>query len=278
MMLDQRLQLARQLADLFASFPQVEAVALGGSLVSGAALDPTSDLDLYVYTTALIPLPERISLVEAAGGASRADFNLDYWDLGDEWFHAPTGTGVDVAYWDTQWIKAYLSPVVEQHRPSLGFTTAHWHTVRFSQPLFDRSGWFARLKSWVDQPYPETLRRFVILRNRRLLTQVISSYRGQLEKALRRGDRVSVLQRVSDILSSYFDIVFAFNRVLHPGQKRMVEQAARLCPRLPADFAKDIDTLLRSADGEYAALEAFDRLIENLDHLLMQDGFTAAGE
>jgi hypothetical protein len=36
MMLDQRLQLARQLADLFASFPQVEAVALGGSLVSGA--------------------------------------------------------------------------------------------------------------------------------------------------------------------------------------------------------------------------------------------------
>jgi hypothetical protein len=35
---------------------------------------------------------------------------------------------------------------------------------------------------------------------------------------------------------------------------------------------------LRWAARWFLALEAFDRLIENLDHLLMQDGFTAAGE
>ena len=43
------LNLARELAAAFRAFPQVEAVAVGGSLASGE-VDAGSDIDLYVYT------------------------------------------------------------------------------------------------------------------------------------------------------------------------------------------------------------------------------------
>ena len=43
--------LARRLAAAYAAWPGVEAVALGGSRVTGLA-DPESDIDLYVYAAA----------------------------------------------------------------------------------------------------------------------------------------------------------------------------------------------------------------------------------
>ncbi|MFL7811100.1 MAG: hypothetical protein AB8I80_20850, partial [Anaerolineae bacterium] len=47
-----RLKLARALAASFSAFPQIEAIAVAGSLAADAA-DADSDIDLYVYTTAL---------------------------------------------------------------------------------------------------------------------------------------------------------------------------------------------------------------------------------
>ncbi|MBE0699447.1 MAG: DUF4037 domain-containing protein [Anaerolineaceae bacterium] len=242
-----QLVLARQLSGLFACFPQVEAIALSGSLTSGAAFDPASDIDLYVFTTAPVPLEQRLNLVESAGGASLANMNLDYWDVGDEWFHKPSGIEVDVIYWDMGWMEAILARVLKQHQASAGYSTCHWQTIRNAQILFDRSGWLAQLKLRCEEPFPEELRRAIILRNHALLRGVIPAFLYQVEKAAKRGDLVSVNHRIAALLASYFDILFAVNKVLHPGEKRLIEQAERLCLSLPLGMADQVRAVLRTA-------------------------------
>jgi hypothetical protein len=92
---DTMLALTHQLASLFSAFPQVEAVALGGSQV-GDIPDATSDIDLYVYTRGDIPLDERQSIVDQSGSASQANLGLTFWGPGDEWFNLDTGIEVDL--------------------------------------------------------------------------------------------------------------------------------------------------------------------------------------
>jgi hypothetical protein len=262
-------ELSRRLVDLYKQFPHVQAVALGGSLASGQAVDATSDVDLYVFTDALISLQERIALVEQAGGASRANMNLDYWDLGDEWFHAQTGIEVDVVYWDTQWIEDTLARVIRDHQASAGYSTAHWNTILQAQPLFDRAGWFAQLQESCRQPYPEELRQSVITRNLALLRDVIPSYLRQLEKALHRGDQVSINHRMAALLSSYFDVIFAFNRVLHPGEKRLVAHAQRLCAYLPEEMPEQVSRVLQlSGTLDPELIVAVNRLVDGLEAMV----------
>lgn len=268
-MIDTHQSLARQLASLFSQHPQVEAVAVAGSLTSGAAVDDSTDIDLYVYTTAPVPLEDRLAIVEAAGGASQADMDLDYWDPGDEWRHAPTGIEVDVIYWDTGWIEGMLDRVLDRQQASAGYTTSFWHTIRSSLVLFDRGGWMARLQERCAQPYPEDLRRAVIRRNHALLRGILPAYLRQVEKAAGRGDLVSVNHRVAALLASYFDILFAVNGVLHPGEKRLLEQARRLCASLPPGMAEDVAAVLQSAGMPgNSVVGATVRLLDHLDRWL----------
>ncbi len=264
--------LATRLADEFSRFPQVEAVGWAGSLTAGSATDRGSDIDLYVYLTRPIPLKDRLDLVEKLGGASWADMGLDYWGQGDEWFDASSGIEVDVMYWEPAWLEGKLAEVLERHQAALGYTTCFWHTLLNSQVLFDRSGWLAQLKQKYDRPYPEELRQAIITFNRVVLRDVIPSYRNQIDKAVKRGDLVSINHRVSALIASYFDILFAFNRVPHPGEKRLIEHAVHLCPRLPRSMAAQVETVLRCAGEAHPQLVAeIDRLVDDLEAFLDQD-------
>lgn len=264
--------LAARLADSFARFPQVVAAAWAGSLAGGSAVDQASDIDLYVYINRSIPLKDRLDLVEQLGGASWVDMDLDFWGPGDTWIDASTGIEVDVTYWEPGWMEGKLDQVLEKHRASLGYTTCFWHTLLNSQILFDRSGWLARLKQRCDRPYPEELRRAIINTNRIVLRDVMPGYRSQVEKAVKRADLASINHRVSALVASYFDILFAFNRVPHPGEKRLIEQAERLCPRLPRNMATQVATVLRCAGGTDPRLvEEIDRLVDDLEALLDED-------
>jgi hypothetical protein len=268
-----RQALVERLVALYRRFPQVEALALAGSLTSGASTDPASDIDLCVYINAPIPLEERLALVEQLGGAARASMGLDYWGPGDEWFDAASGIEVDAVYWETGWMEETLKNILERCQASLGYTTAFWHTVRSSRSLYDRSGWFARLQAWCARPYPEALRQAIIVRNSAVLREIIPAYAHQVEKAARRGDLVSVNHRVAALLASYFDVIFAYNRVPHPGEKRLLEQAARMCPRLPRDMASQVNALLHSAGaGDEHLVGAIHDLLDGLDELLKSAG------
>ena len=88
---------------------------------------------------------------------------------------------------------------------------------------------------------------------------------------------MSVNHRLAAFLASYFDIVFAVNRVPHPGEKRMLEWCAASCDRLPVGMAADVGDLLRGAATDLPGLSGrIDRIIERLDDLLAGEGFPRA--
>ena len=72
---------------------------------------------------------------------------------------------------------------------------------------------------------------------------------------------------MSAILASYFDVLFAYNRVYHPGEKRLVPYASALCRSLPCDMEKDLNRAV-NAIGTDRLVPATAKLIERL-HMLI---------
>jgi hypothetical protein len=265
--------LARQLVDLFASLPQVKAIALGGSLVSGIT-DQSSDIDLYVYTQTDIPQEDRQEIVARSGGASQVNMGMTYWGSGDEWFNAPTGIEVDIVYFDAQWMESQIQRVIGKHEASLGYTTCLWHIVRNSQVMYDPQKWFQNLQKRASVEYPEPLRQNIITLNYPVLRDVIPAYANQLAKAVKRHDLISVNHRLAALLASYFDIIFALNRELHPGEKKLLNLAQARCTKLPVDLTADIAAVIHlSGTADETFLVNLTRLLDHLDQWLEQEGF-----
>ncbi len=89
-----------------------------------------------------------------------------------------------------------------------------------------------------DIPHPEELRRAIIAKNYPLPRRNLSSYRHQLERIVARNDWVSGHHRVAALLASYFDILFAVNRLLHPGEKRLAAFAEKNCKLVPVGMSR----------------------------------------
>ena len=264
--------LAKRVAGKFTQFPSVEAISLVGSQTSGV-LDQKSDIDLYIYTKEIPPLESRQQIVEELD-ASRADMNLSFWDIGDEWFDFTTGIEVDVMFWSPQWIEEQLDRVLVQHQARMGYTTCFWRTVKNSQILFDRNGWFANLQKQSQQPYPRQLKRAIIAKNHPVLKNIIPSYYNQIKKALGRNDLISVNHRLSALFASYFDVLFAINEVLHPGEKKIRQFVKDECSETPEKLELQVKGILQTAGvGDEKLLEQLDILIDGLDHLLIAEGF-----
>jgi hypothetical protein len=266
-MTDRVPSLARGVADALAALPGVFAVAYGGSGATGMA-DANSDLDLYAFVSDAPPIATRTAL--ARRFATRYAVDMRQFGVGDEWVTA-SGQGVDIMYWWDDWIAAQLDRVLVHHEPSVGYSTAFWATIRRLVPLFDRDGYLSSLTARADVPYPEPLRRAIIAFNYPLLRDTLYSFRHQVEIAVTRGDMVSVQHRAAAFLASYFDVLFAANRVPHPGEKRSVAAARILCGRVPDDFERDVEALLNAATPPgVGATIACDHLVEGLDTVLRE--------
>lgn len=267
------LDLAQAVATSYGELPQVEAVALGGSLASGVA-DQGSDIDLYVYVRESISIERRAQI--AKSGASYAEVDNQFWEPGDEWIDAETGIHVDVMFRTVAWIEEQLARVLERHEASVGYSTCFWYNVATSEVLYDRTGWYRKLQQAAGRRYPEALRRAVVAKNYPILRDTASSYRYQLIGAVKRGDRVSVNHRVAAILASYFDVLFAVNRKLHPGEKRLLEIAMSECEKLPTGIEEQVEGLI-AAVSESSVVERMDTLIDGLDELLWAEGLLDKG-
>lgn len=263
------LQTAQQVATRFAQLPDVQAVAIAGSHMSGTA-GPNSDIDVYIYSHAEIPVEVRTAI-----GAEFSDHVeiVDYWGPGNEWDDRATGVHVDAVFWTVEWIEDQLDRTLNRHQAWMGYTTCFWHTVQISKCLFDRDDWFARLQQTADQPYPDGLVEAIVRLNRPLLRGIAPSFLRQLEKAAARQDLVSLNHRAAALLASYFDILFAINQQLHPGEKRLIAFAEQHCPKRPTHLRKDIEALLQATvNPPYRISDAVHQLCDPLDELLAQDG------
>ena len=138
--------------------------------------------------------------------------------------------------------------------------------------MFDRSGWFTALQEKATQRYPEELKRAVVAKNYPILRSNISSYLHQIELALKRHDAVSVNHRAAAMLASYFDIVFAVNEQPHPGEKRLVEFAGALCPKLPSDMTEQVTAFVAALPDNHV-IERANAMLDGLDDLLRYASF-----
>ncbi len=245
---------------------------MAGSQTSPFA-DPHSDVDLYVYASEIVPQSIR---AEVARDARRAEIGNSFWEPGDEWIDGETGISVDVMFRTTPWIEDQLDRVLRRHEASVGYSTCFWYNVQNSHPLFDRVGWFKRIQTRANRPYPEQLKRAIMAKNHPILRTIMSSYLYQIERALERDDTVSVNHRVAALLASYFDIVFAVNEQLHPGEKRLLQFAQALCPRRPTGMSKQVKAVLSALpDGDVVAQA--NTLLDGLDDLLSSEGLLQLG-
>lgn len=251
----------------FAALGEIKAIALGGSRASGNA-DERSDYDLYLYCDRLPAEQTRRDILSRH--CSYIELNNRFWETEDD-CTLINGVDIDILYRDLHDFESGLKAVAEHCCASNGYTTCMWHNLLTCRILYDETGALTAMKNRFDIPYPEQLRQNIIERNRRLLSGYLPSYEGQILKAAKRGDAVAVNHRTAAFLESYFDIIFALNRMTHPGEKRMLEIAQKEAKRLPADFAENIDSLLNSqfADHETVAA-ALRRIIDALDAVLAE--------
>jgi hypothetical protein len=269
------LLLTKRVAAGYSALPHVEAVALAGSYTTQVS-ESGSDIDLYVYWRAEIPLEAR--RVIAGVSATRVEVNNQFWEPGDEWIDEATEIHVDVMFRHTCWIEEQLERVLERHEASVGYSTCFWYNVITSKPLFDKSGWFATLQTKARQLYPEELRRRIVAKNYPILRDNLSSYLYQLKNAVRRCDKVSLNHRVAALLASYFDIIFAVNRLPHPGEKRILQIAEAQCQELPEAMRDQVTNLLTAASGEGDLIGHANALIDSLDDLLQKQGLFKSKE
>jgi predicted nucleotidyltransferase len=256
----------KQVIEDFSDLVQVKAVVIGGSARAGSR-DELSDWDIYIFSDEEVPVTERRRIAERY--SDRMEIDNRFWGAGDEWYHRDSGVKYDLMFWDRQWLENELSGVIEKHNAKKGYTTCFWFTIMNAEIVYDPEKWFIHLQAKYDVPYPDGLVQSILAENYPLLRNQFASFRQQVASALARMDSVSVNHRASMFIQCYFDILFAINHVLHPGEKRLIKYAGQLCNRIPTDFQPDMEAFLGSLSGMGGeVLASYDALCDNLDRLL----------
>ena len=257
--------MVNQLFAELSALPQVEAIALGGSR-AGAHYDEKSDYDVYLYCTGPVPEETRREILRRY--CSYMEIGNHFWESEDN-CTLSNGIDIDILYRDLDDFTAGVAAVVEQFQSCNGYTTCMWHNLRTCKILFDREGRLTAAQKRFDVPYPPQLKDSIIARNRKLLHGTLPAYEGQINKALKRGDLVSINHRVAAFMESYFDILFALNGQTHPGEKRLVSLCKASCPILPGQFEENLNALFShmftAPEQTTADLE---RIISEIEKLL----------
>lgn len=256
--------LVERLTAAFAALPEVIAIGLGGSQVSGP--DASSDIDLYVFVKAVIPDPERLAIITAFGPPAEDLARVLQGPEGDEFHDGPTGREIDLMYWDLAWLADRVAAVAVRHEAAHAYTTALWFTARAMRILHDPDGALGALQAAASVPYPEALRQRIIRQNTDVIRRTQSSYLHQVEKALGRRDAVSVNHRTAALLGAYFDVIFAVNRALHPGEKRLLDHIESRGLAHPPGMREDVEAVVAAAVPDATMLvEAIHRLAGGLE-------------
>lgn len=249
--------------------PQVEAIAIGGSR-AGNLYDEKSDYDIYVYGSEPVPEEDRRRILSQA--CSRMEIGNHFWEYEDN-CTLNNGIDIDIIYRNLDAFIRDVSEVVENFQAHNGYTTCMWHNLITSKVIYDKFGRFTQLQERFRVPYPPELKKNIIDRNRGLLRYAMPAYEVQIRKAVYRRDMVSINHRVTEFLASYFDILFAMNEILHPGEKRLIQICTSQCKCLPGDFEENLTQLFEDMYGNPNRLmEDVSRILDELDAVLEKSG------
>ena len=245
----------------------IDSIVLSGSKTS-LINDDMSDYDIYVYCKASAKSREDMDSRKefASKYASYSEIGNDYFEHGDEMILKESGICLDFMYRDLSWIEGEMEYVWRGCNSKIGYTTAFLYNIKHSSILYDKEGKFKKFQDELNLEYPEKLKNNIIEKNFNVMYgKKIASFYEQLEKAVKRNDIVSINHRISAILSSYFDILFALNKELHVGEKKLIQYALKLCRKIPDNFEKDIKNVIFYDEN---ILEKVKILIENIQKIL----------
>ncbi len=265
----------RQLAEALKPLTEIAAVVMGGSRGAGNE-DAFSDTDLYVYCSQPIPESRRELLAPLV---EKGEYGNDYWEYEDNLL-LKNGEKVDIIYRNIERLKGYLSRLQKYPHQSAGYSTCFWHNILHGEILWERNGAFTELRNSLPGEYSDELRRVIVQRSWHLIAGSMVSYSAQIRTAAKRGDVVSLQHRVTGLLSSSFDLLFALNRQLHPGEKKLLLLCRRDCPLCPADWEERVMAVIRAVPTgeEEPVMQAVEALTGSLRDLLRQEGLLPEGE
>ena len=259
-----------EIVDEFKSEESIRAIVLGGSSASQYN-DSDSDYDLYIYSDKPVNVTKRRQIAEKF--AQKFEVDNNFFENGDEWILKNSQKGIDIMYRSPDWIEGQIKRIWEEYGASVGYSTCFIYNVKNSKILYDTAGWYKNLQEKVSGEYPEPLRKNIIAKNLPLLYgKMAATFADQIILAVKRGDINSVNHRISAFLASYFDVIFAINKQLHPGEKRLIRFAKENCNILPENFEKNIENLITSTEKE----KYLNEIIKELKKEVIMTGNTTA--
>lgn len=259
------MKLYEEITTILKPLSGIEAIALSGS--STALInDSLSDYDIYIYHTSPIDTKIRKSLLGCLGDGSFGESAFEEGDL----IIPKEGPSADIMYRSLDWIEAQIDDVWEKCNARLGYTTCFIFNVGNSKSLFDRTGKLSSLIERCSSEYPEKLRDNIIKLNLSMIDNNHAyNFLDQIKIAVRRNDLISINHRVAVFLASYFDILFAHSRILHPGEKKLMGYIDALGVEKPECFAEDIQNILSHSCSEIDALpHSLERTVDHLEAML----------
>lgn len=238
----------KQLLDKFIELPEVEAIAIGGS-TSAKTSDNTSDIDVYVFSRTGIPLEKRKNIIKPI--STKHEIGGEYFGSGDEFLVDEINQQLDLMYWDMSWFENVIENVWIKHYPSNGYTTCFLFTLKNFSIIYDKNNWLKNLQEKINTEYPIELQKNIIHRNLMLMKdKPFASYYEQIEKAIKRNDITSINHRISAFVASYFDVIFAINKQLHCGEKRLINYVKNNCAIIPNNFEENLQKLFTQPNNE----------------------------
>lgn len=263
MQISRNKEILAEMVKHYANLNAVEAIGLGGSSVAKMA-DNNSDYDIYIYGNCEPNVQQRREIAEKF--ADNPEIDNHYFETGDTFRLRETKKPIDIMYRNPNFIEGNVKWVWEECNSSLGYTTCFIDNIQKTQILYDKNGWLENIKKRVSTPYPDKLAQNIIKKNFAYLKDAMFSFYDQIVSAVERNDFVSINHRCAAFLASYFDIIFAKNKVLNPGEKKLVPFALNNCKILPKDFEKDVNTLAVGAVEKRASTA--NKMVENLRKIL----------
>ncbi|WP_294342632.1 nucleotidyltransferase domain-containing protein [uncultured Clostridium sp.] len=250
----------------FSKLKNVEGILLAGSKAVNTD-DKNSDYDVYVYASEEISLEYRKNIYDKY--CSYMELNNTFWETEDDGILKEDNIPVEIIYRSLEWIQNSLNRTIVKCEADVGYTTCFWYNVKNSIILYDKDGKLKEIQNSCNVEYPEKLKENIIKKNYPLLNKQMPAYYFQIEKAIKRNDIISVNHRVAALLASYFDIIFAANKFLHPGEKKLIKIIKDNRLYIPNNMEENINNILKySAEDNGKLLNEINVLVDNLDKYL----------
>ena len=244
----------------YSKIPDVEAIAIGGS-ISAKNSDESSDIDIYIFSKNDISIKDRENIILPI--SDNYEIGGEYFGSGDEFWVTDLNKQFDVMYWNMGWFDSIINNTWVKHYPQNGYTTCFLFTLKNFNIIYDKNNWLHNLQKQIDTPYPKKLKNNIIRRNLMLMKEKpFASYYNQIEKAIKRNDINSINHRISAFIASYFDIIFALNEQLHPGEKRLISFVKNNCKIIPNNFEENLEKLFTQPNKD--TLMILDDIIREL--------------